>query len=203
MNARLTRAPAKLRTRRTLKRPKALRAPPGQCRRALENLFCTKCHCQVPLPHNSAPPPRATKSRIANGAEHRPRWVLRHRGAAGAGASRDRRSRSKHGGSPVRHPVLGDARGCASATCAEHSPTPHSKTVSARQLGRGCHTIARQAAKASQILLRRAIGFQAPALAASQQTTVNGQTFLPACGMLSFGRLKASNGLPETVKPLS
>ena len=29
-----------------------------------------------------------------------------------------------------------------------------------------------------KILLRRAIGFQAPALAASQQTTVNGQTFL-------------------------
>ena len=160
------------------KGPKPLRAPPGHtfCR-ALENLFCTKCHCQVPLPHNSAPPPRAPKSRIANGAEHRPRWALRHRGAAGAdAASRNRRSRSKHDGSPVRHPVLGDARGCASATCAEHSPTPHSKTVSAPQLlGRGCHTIARQAAKASQILLRRAIGFQAPALAASQQTTVNGR----------------------------
>ena len=28
-------------------------------------------------------------------------------------------------------PRPGDARGCASATCAEHSPTPHSKTVSA------------------------------------------------------------------------
>ena len=148
MNARLTRAPAKLRTRRTLKRAKTPKsATRTQCR-ALENLFCTKCHCQVPLPHNSAPPPRATKSRIANGAEHRPRWVLRHRGAAGAGASRDRRSRSKHGGSPVRHPVLGDARGCASATCAEHSPTPHSKTVSAAW--ERLHTIARQAAKASQ-----------------------------------------------------
>ena len=40
-------------------------------------------------------------------------------------------SRSGPGASPVPHPVLGHARGCASATCAEHSPTPHSKTVSA------------------------------------------------------------------------
>ena len=149
-----------------------LRAPPDTRTRALENLFCTKCHCQVPLPHNSAPPPRATKSRIANGAEHRPRWVLRHRGAAGAGAVRDRRSRSKHGGSPVRHPVLGDARGYASATCAEHSPT---RTQKQSQLGRGCHKSHASGEGQPKILLRRAIGFQAPALAASQQTTVNGQ----------------------------
>ena len=40
-------------------------------------------------------------------------------------------------------------KGCASATCAEHSPTRTQKQ--SRQLGRGCHTIARQAAKASQI----------------------------------------------------
>ena len=130
---------------------------------------------KVPLPsataHNSAPPPRATKSRIANGAEHRPRWVLRHRGAAGAGASRNCRSRSKRSGSPVRHPVLGDARGCASATCAEHSPTPHSKTVSSCSLGEAAIQSHEGQPK---ILLRRAIGFQAPALAASQQTTVNG-----------------------------
>ena len=131
-NARLTRAAAKLRTRRTLKRAKTPKSatrthfPPRAGKPVLH-----KVPLPMPLPHNSAPPPRATKSRIANGAEHRPRWVLRHRGAAGAGAFRDRRSRSKHGGSPVRHPVLGDARGYASATCAEHSPTPHSKTVSA------------------------------------------------------------------------
>ena len=148
------------------KGPKPLRAPPGHSfRRALENLFCTKCHCQVPLPHNSAPPPRATKSRIANGAEHRPRWVLRHRGAAGAGASRSQ--------------VKVQTRRIT-------GPAPRPRRYKRLRVGDMRRTFSNPA-------LKNSLGSLGEAAIQS-----HAKRRRPACGMLSFGRLKASNGLPDS-----
>ena len=69
--------------------------------------------------------------------------------------------KAKDGASPGQHPLLGHARGCASATCAEHSPA---RTLCS--LGEAAIKIARHAARAAPKTL--AFGRPLPALAASQ-----------------------------------
>ena len=134
-NARLTRAPAKLRTRRTLKRAKT---PKSATRTLLPRAGKPVLH-KVPLPSATA-----TQFRSAAASHKIPdrQW----RGApAPVGFAPSRRGRGRRvsrsqvkvqtrriTGSTPPSRTCETSLGCASARCAEHSPT-------ISEAGRGCH----------------------------------------------------------------